>query len=299
MSTQFQLPILSIQTDNDKEFDNAALRSFLATNSIVLRLTCPYTSPQNGCAERVLRTLIDSMRALLYHASVPTTYWPDALATATYLLNRKPCRSRRNSIPYELLFGCEPDYAHLRTFGCLCYPNTAATAPHKLAPRFVACIFLGYPAESKGYRCYDPETRHVITSRHVLFDEVVFPFSQKHSSMTLRTPPPALHQDVLLVPVPTPTPRHHRRQAVAAPNSPHQDDPNAAPAPSNAALGPSVAAPTPSVVAIEPAADMAPATSTSTTSTTPATCTAPSSSNPAHARHHMVTRAKAGIHKPN
>jgi histone deacetylase 1/2 len=68
--TQFCTTIASLQTDNGKEFDNHALRSFLATNSIILRLTCPYTSQQNGRAERVLRTLNDSVRAMLFHADV-------------------------------------------------------------------------------------------------------------------------------------------------------------------------------------------------------------------------------------
>lgn len=51
--TQFQRPIMCIQKDNGKEFDIGALRSFLAAHGIVLRLTCPYTLQQNGCAERV------------------------------------------------------------------------------------------------------------------------------------------------------------------------------------------------------------------------------------------------------
>jgi hypothetical protein len=65
------------------------------------------------------------------------------LATATYLFNHWPCRARQHRTPYDLLFGVAPEYDHLQVFGCLCYPKVAATAPHKLAPRSVACIFLG------------------------------------------------------------------------------------------------------------------------------------------------------------
>jgi transposase InsO family protein len=86
--TQFRASIASLQTDNGREFDNHALRSFLSSNGMILRLTCPYTSQQIGRAERVLRTLNDSVRALLFHADVPTTFWPEALNTATYTLNR-------------------------------------------------------------------------------------------------------------------------------------------------------------------------------------------------------------------
>ena len=63
--TQFSRPILAVQSDNGCEFDNAALRSFYTTHGIVMCLSCPYTSQQNGKAERILHTLDDSVHALL------------------------------------------------------------------------------------------------------------------------------------------------------------------------------------------------------------------------------------------
>jgi hypothetical protein len=87
------------------------------------------------------------------------------------------------STPHQALFGTPPRYDHLRVFGCACYPNTAATAPHKLAPRSTLCVFLGYSPDHKGYRCFDLSSRRVLISRHVVFDESVFPYS------TTPTPP--------------------------------------------------------------------------------------------------------------
>jgi histone deacetylase 1/2 len=66
VSTHFQKPILSFQTDNGRELDNAMTRSFLVQHGILLRLSCPYTSQQNGCAEHVIRTLNDNMRSMLF-----------------------------------------------------------------------------------------------------------------------------------------------------------------------------------------------------------------------------------------
>uniref|UniRef100_A0A453M6S6 Integrase catalytic domain-containing protein n=1 Tax=Aegilops tauschii subsp. strangulata TaxID=200361 RepID=A0A453M6S6_AEGTS len=68
-------------------------RELLALHGMVLRLSCPYTSQQNGKAERTLRTLNDSVRALIFHASMPSRFWAEALNTATYLLNRRPCHN--------------------------------------------------------------------------------------------------------------------------------------------------------------------------------------------------------------
>nr|XP_020164560.1 actin cytoskeleton-regulatory complex protein PAN1-like [Aegilops tauschii subsp. strangulata] len=46
----FGRPILALQTYNGKEFDNLAFRTFLSHHVTVFRLTCPYTSQQNGHA---------------------------------------------------------------------------------------------------------------------------------------------------------------------------------------------------------------------------------------------------------
>nr|XP_051190882.1 uncharacterized protein LOC127304225 [Lolium perenne] len=69
--TRFGRPILALQTDNGKEFDNTTIRTLLSIHGTIFRLTCPYTSQQNGRAERVLRTLNDCVRTLLFHAHMP------------------------------------------------------------------------------------------------------------------------------------------------------------------------------------------------------------------------------------
>jgi hypothetical protein len=176
VQTQFARPIRAIQTNNGREFDNTVLHKFYSDNGIILRLSCPYTSQQNGRAERILRTLNDGVCALLFHVALPPVFWVEALQTSTYLLNRKPCKPRSLSTPYSLLFHRDPDYTSLWVFGCLCYPNTKSTSPNKLSPRSVACVFIGYSQDHRGYRCYNLSTRKVITSRHVYFDETVFPF---------------------------------------------------------------------------------------------------------------------------
>jgi len=72
--TQFQLPLLALQTNNGKEFDNLAMRCHYEHHGIVLHLSCPYTSSQNGKAEHIIRTLSDCIRIMLLHAGLPTEY---------------------------------------------------------------------------------------------------------------------------------------------------------------------------------------------------------------------------------
>jgi hypothetical protein len=118
---------------------------------------------------------------LLIQTSLPGCYWAEGLHTAVYPLNRLPTKTISAACPHVALFGSAPSYEHLRVFGCAYYPNIAATAPHKLAPRSTRCVFLSYSADHKGYRCLDLSTNRLIVSQHVVFDEGSFLLSASPS----------------------------------------------------------------------------------------------------------------------
>jgi histone deacetylase 1/2 len=99
--------------------------------------------------------------------------------------------ARNDATLYKLLLGHDPSYDHLRVFGCLCYPNLTTTAANKLSPCSVVCIFLGYPTDTKGYQCLDPQTNCVIVSRHVYFEEDVFPFRSRAPDAHAPSSPPS------------------------------------------------------------------------------------------------------------
>ena len=90
-----------------------------------------------------------------------------------------------------MLYNHAPDYTLLRTFGCRCYPWLNPYVSNKLQPRSVHCVFLGYIPSTKGYRCLDPTTGQIHVSRHVVFDEDVFPFA---SSPSVKPASPSLPQ---------------------------------------------------------------------------------------------------------
>lgn len=158
VSTQFQLPLIAFQSDNGKEFDNHAIRSHFANYGTAFWLSCPYTSQQNGKAERILWTLNDCIRSLLIHAGMPPSFWAEALATATHLLNIRSCQASGIVTRSQILLGTPPSYSHLRVFGCLCFPNQTSLTEHKLTARSTPCAFLGYPPNHQGYRCLDLRT---------------------------------------------------------------------------------------------------------------------------------------------
>jgi hypothetical protein len=73
--------------------------------------------------------------------------------------------------PHEAWFGSNPDVHFLRVFGCRSYAKN--TAPHlkKLDDRSRPVVMLGYEPGGKAYRLYDPETRKIVVSRDMVFDE--------------------------------------------------------------------------------------------------------------------------------
>ncbi|GJU71411.1 ribonuclease H-like domain-containing protein [Tanacetum coccineum] len=180
VNKQFNVDIKALQCDHGGEYDNTRFHDLFRQNGIQFRFSCPRTSQQNGKSERMLRTINNLIRTLLFQAHIPPSYWVEALNMAAHLLNILPSTTINNEIPFTKLYNQTPTYEHLRVFGCLCYPHVDVS--HKLEPRSTPCIFLGYPANHRGYRCLDLASNKIIISRHVRFDEDVFPFGNVTSS---------------------------------------------------------------------------------------------------------------------
>lgn len=87
----------------------------------------------------------------------------------------------------------------LHVFGCACYPFLRPYSLSKLSPHSKLCVFIDYCSCSKGYRCLDPSTNHVYTSRHVTFQDSSFPFSLiPSSSFPSSSNPFSLHPTTFL-----------------------------------------------------------------------------------------------------
>jgi len=105
-------------------------------------------------------------------------FWAEAISAACYLVNRSPHSSIDFQIPEEVWSGNPVDYSNLRIFGC---PVYAHVNDGKLAPRAIKCMFMGYASESKGYHMWCPESKKVIQSRDVTFNETIMLPSGKDS----------------------------------------------------------------------------------------------------------------------
>lgn len=111
----------ALRTDNGGEYVSKQFEAYLKQEGIRHELTIPKTPEQNGIAERLNRTLVESARSMLLHAKLPKKYWGEAVRTAAYLKNRCPSKSLEEMTPYEAWHKRKPQLQHLRVFGCDAY----------------------------------------------------------------------------------------------------------------------------------------------------------------------------------
>ena len=150
---------------------------FFCSKGIISYHSCVETPEQNSVVKRKHQHILNIARAFLFQSYVPLCYWGDCILTAVYLINRTPSPLLANKTPFELLHNKKPSYAHLRTFGCLCYCFTLSSQRNKLTPRARASVFLGYPFGYKGYTLLDLESNKTYITKNVVFHETLFPFA--------------------------------------------------------------------------------------------------------------------------
>ncbi|GKD08332.1 ribonuclease H-like domain-containing protein [Tanacetum coccineum] len=270
VNKQFNVDIKALQCDHGGEYDNTRFHDLFRQNGIQFCFLAlvPRNRMENPSAE--------------------------ALNMVARLLNILPSTTINNEIPFTKLYNQTPTYEHLRVFGCLCYPHVDVS--HKLEPRYTPCIFLGYPANHRGYRCLDLASNKIIISRHVRFDEEVFPFGNVTSSNKPT-------YDFLLPPIQTTT-----NVPTTEPFVQHIDEPNnlITPHPTTPLTSPPQpdTPPSHSSTPIPPQPDTHPSLNstpiptsaqTQSHSHTPITI---NNSSQTMSTHPMVTRAKADIFKP-
>ena len=168
---------VTFRTDNGGEYMSSQLQQFLKAQGITHQTTVAYNSHQNGVSERAIRTINEKCRAMMFHASTPLCFWAEAVACATYLLNRLPSTAIDKQYPYQRWYKSHAQWDHLRPFGCMAYaliPQQLRSS--KLSPRSIRGVMLGYAQTQHAYRIFDLDSGKVAVSNNVKFDEFVFPF---------------------------------------------------------------------------------------------------------------------------
>ena len=160
--------VAAIRSDRGGEWNSNSLQQELASRGIQQELTAAYSPESDGAAERLNRTLLEKVRAMLSYAEVPPTFWGECAAYANTLRNVSPVRGL-SVTPHEAFHGTRPDVACLRVFGCLAYTHVAAELRKKLDSKTARGILLSVDPVSKLCRVWVDREVHVY--RDVVCDE--------------------------------------------------------------------------------------------------------------------------------
>ncbi len=134
----------------DCAYDTHAWEAYCISHNIVHEFTAPYSSAQNGLAERAIHTMMDDIRTLLRDSGLSHAYWAEAAAYSVETRNLIPSRRHPGKIPLASFTGKCQHLAHLRVFGSKCWAKVPTvngvqvSGGSKLDNRGVECRLLGY-----------------------------------------------------------------------------------------------------------------------------------------------------------
>ena len=145
--------------DNAKEYFSAPLKHFYHTNHITTHPTIPHTPQENALAERVNRTLMETVRALLLSSSLPSTLWDYALLCAVEYHKHSP-HTAHGKTPIGVWTNTTPDVSKFLPFGQYGYVHSRKPV-HKLAPRAELFQYIGR-IDDHHHHIYNPAS-HTVT----------------------------------------------------------------------------------------------------------------------------------------
>lgn len=175
------------RSDNGREFVNSTLLNQFKQRGITFETTAPHTPQQNGKAERENRTLVESMRSMIYGRHCLKFLWPEAVLMAAQVWNRVTTE-KSNKTPFEHWHGRKPNMKNLHVFGSKCMAQIPKISRKKLDKKAVPMIFVGYKDDSNNYKVFNPESRKLQIASTVSFDEIEagnFEFEFEHSTVEI------------------------------------------------------------------------------------------------------------------
>jgi hypothetical protein len=162
-----------VRSDRGGEFLAAAFKNICEEAGIRRQLIAPYTPQHNGVVKRRNITVMEMARSLLKSMNVPGMFWGEAVRHSVHLLNRLPTKTMGYRTPFEAWNGRKPQLGHFRVFGCKAHVRPSVPHLKKLDDRSVPMVYLGVEEGSKAHRLYNPQTKRIVVSRDVVFEESV------------------------------------------------------------------------------------------------------------------------------
>ena len=164
--------IKALRADRGGDYTSDTFTSYLKDHGIRAEFTAAYSPQQNGVAERINRTFMEAVRAMMSQAYLSKSFWAEAVATATYLRNRMVTAALKDGLtPYQMWVGKKPDLRNIRTFGCMVYSHIPEGERRKLDRKAHKLRFVGYTESTSNYKVWDEVKRRCFVRHDLIFNE--------------------------------------------------------------------------------------------------------------------------------
>ncbi|CAI7822272.1 unnamed protein product [Closterium sp. NIES-53] len=162
----------SFQSDGGGEYTSQRFKQFLAEKGIKRLLSLPYAHQQQGVAERMNRTLQNTMRKLLRGMRLPNHQWPEAMDHAVMLHNLLSSSSLPNNASPHLLWTVKQGSTKmLRVFGCMVQYRPLSPRAGRFSQRAQWGLHLGIERNYNAWKIFDVHSKETVAARDVIFYE--------------------------------------------------------------------------------------------------------------------------------
>ncbi|CAI7737287.1 unnamed protein product [Closterium sp. NIES-53] len=152
----------SFQSDGGGEYTSQRFKQYLAEKRIKRLISLPYAHQQQGVAERMNRTLQNTMRKLLRGMRLPNHQWPEAMDHAVMLHNLPSSSSLPNNASPHLL---------LRVFGCMVQLQPPSARAGRFSQRAQWGLHLGIERNYDAWKIFDVHSKETVAAHDVIFYE--------------------------------------------------------------------------------------------------------------------------------
>jgi hypothetical protein len=150
---QMGFTLKALRDDKGGEYMGKEMDQFLRAHGILREHTTTATPQQNGVAECTNRILDEGITSMLHEASLPGSFWGDALGAFVHVLNRSPSSALDGITPYEAWFNGKPSVSHSVFLDAKLTFMCRRTSVKALNRRVIMEFSLGIHQTSRAGRC--------------------------------------------------------------------------------------------------------------------------------------------------
>ncbi|CAI7828014.1 unnamed protein product [Closterium sp. NIES-54] len=166
------MKLKSFQSDGGGEYTSQRFKQYLAERGIKRFISLPYAHQQQGVAERMNRTLQNTMRKLQRGMRLPNHQWPEVMDHAVMLHNLLSSSSLpNNASPHLLWTGKQGSTKMLRVFGCMVQYRPPSARAGRFSQRAQWGLHLGIERNYSAWKIFDVHSKETVAARDVIFYE--------------------------------------------------------------------------------------------------------------------------------